>query len=228
MKQAVGIPQEGLKVLACVSMLIDHIGCVFFPQAYWMRAIGRMAFPIYCMLLAEGVHFTHSPKQYLFRLLIGAILSELPFDFAFKGRIYTVSQSVMVTMLLGAFALTAVKFSGSVWPGLVVCAACTALAEIMDTDYGGLGVMLILLFGLTRELPHARLLQLAGMAVICWAMNSFRITLLGMRIPIEMFALPAMIPISAYSGQKLTRSRTVQAAFYLFYPVHLSIIAALR
>ena len=73
-----GLSQEGLKLFACVVMLIDHVGAVLFPQHFWMREVGRLAFPIFCFLLSEGVHYTRSPGRYVLRLTIGAAISELP------------------------------------------------------------------------------------------------------------------------------------------------------
>ena len=96
-----GLSQEGLKLIACVTMLIDHIGAVFFPYAIGLRIIGRISFPIYCFLLAEGVHHTRSPLKYGLRLLLVAVISELPYDFLFYGRFTWLRNSVMVTLLLG-------------------------------------------------------------------------------------------------------------------------------
>ena len=42
-----GIDGFWLKMLAVVTMLIDHIGAIFFPGVLWIRAIGRLSFPIY-------------------------------------------------------------------------------------------------------------------------------------------------------------------------------------
>lgn len=81
-----GLSQETLKIIACVTMLLDHIGATFCP-GIGLRIVGRIAFPIYCFLLAEGVHYTHSPKKYGLRLLIGALLSEIPFDLLFFGEL---------------------------------------------------------------------------------------------------------------------------------------------
>ena len=63
------IPPEGLKLIACLSMLIDHAAAIFGFALKW-RAIGRLAFPIYCFLLVEGVYHTRSPKKYALRLAL--------------------------------------------------------------------------------------------------------------------------------------------------------------
>ena len=56
------LPQEGLKLIACAAMLLDHIGAVFC-SGIGLRIIGRIAFPIYCFLLAEGIHYTREPRK---------------------------------------------------------------------------------------------------------------------------------------------------------------------
>ena len=83
-----GLSQETLKIIACVTMLIDHVGATVVESQFFvtpfdgiyylyfaMRIIGRVAFPIYCFLLAEGAHYTHNPRKYALRLFIGALLS---------------------------------------------------------------------------------------------------------------------------------------------------------
>ena len=68
-----------LKLIALLSMALDHTGAVLFPQAQWMRIIGRLAFPIYCFCLVEGYRHTSSVPRYLARLGLFALLSEIPF-----------------------------------------------------------------------------------------------------------------------------------------------------
>ncbi len=202
-------------------MLIDHIGAVFVPGNPLLRVIGRIAFPIYCFLLAEGAHYTKNPWKYGLRLFIGMLLSEIPFDLALKDGLTWRSQSVMVTLLLGFLAVEAIQLLKYDILKLAVSVAACVMAEKLYTDYGGFGVMLIILFSQTRGKLW---LQTILLALVCWMMNSFRLKIWGCMIPIEMFAVAAMIPIALYSGKKGTDNKTIQWAFYLFYPVHLTII----
>ena len=104
------IPQEILKLIACVSMLVDHIGAELFPAAIGFRVIGRLAFPIYCFLLVEGMRRTHSPEKYILRLFFGIFLAELPFDYLFFDGFTWEHQSVMVTLTLGGTMLLMQKY----------------------------------------------------------------------------------------------------------------------
>lgn len=219
-----GLSQEGLKLIACITMLLDHIGAVMVP-GWGLRAVGRLAFPIYCFLLTEGAHYTRSPKKYALRLGIAAMLSEIPFDLALFGSFTWAHQNVMLTLLLGLLALLAIERISH--PALKILAVLpfALLAEGMHTDYGGAGVAMIALFRLSRELPVKPLWQLVTMsALILLFMPGYRVTLLGLRIPIELFAVFALIPISCYHGKKHTANKGLQWAFYLFYPVHLTVI----
>ena len=119
--QKKGLSQEGLKLIACITMLLDHIGAVVVMAWFenssgankgllldlyeMLRVIGRLAFPIYCFLLVEGSVHTCDPKRYGLRLLIAAVLSEIPYDLAIYGGISWQNQSVMVTLLLGFLML---------------------------------------------------------------------------------------------------------------------------
>ena len=92
-----------LKLLAVVTMLIDHMGFTLFPHAVWMRAVGRLAFPIFCFLIAEGCAHTHDKKRYAGRLLLFAVLSELPFNLMCSGQWISWNyQNVLWTLLIGA------------------------------------------------------------------------------------------------------------------------------
>ena len=132
------------------------------------------------------------------------------------------SQSVMVTLLLGfGMALIMNKLDRT---KLVPVIAFAFLAELFRTDYGAWGIFMIALFVMTRERKDRNNLQLIGMLIICWFMNSAVIRIAGIRVPIEIFAMLALAPVFLYSGKKSTGSKAVQTVFYLFYPVHLLVL----
>lgn len=221
-----GLSQEGLKLIACVTMLIDHIGAVLMPHNLVLRMIGRIAFPIYCFLLAEGVFYTKNPRRYVLRLGIGAVLSELPFDLAFSGQVDWLNQSVMVTLLLGALALLCIKKIDRIWGKLLVLLPFAVCGELLCADYGGAGVLLIAVFALTRGKPWWQ--TFLGVLAVLYVTPSVAVRLWGIRVPMELLGALAMVPIACYSGRKATGGKAVQWAFYLFYPVHLTALFLLK
>ncbi len=228
MKQKI-LSQEGLKLIACITMLIDHFGHAIVPYLpvpymvnlyYACRIIGRIAFPIYCFLLVEGMHHTRNPGKYIGRLAIGILLAELPFDILFEGRISWEYQSVMVTLTLGAVMLLCMQKTEKHGLKLLMVLPFVLMAELLKSDYGGWGIVMIAIFALFDRLS----LQIIAMILTSAMMNSAAVPVFGVYLSIQIFAVLAMVPIRLYSGKKLTRSKTMQWAFYLFYPLHLLVL----
>lgn len=230
-----GLTQEGLKLVACVTMLLDHLAVVEVMGPIYrthsgmrmeiyelLRLIGRIAFPIYCFLLAEGSVRTRNPRRYGIRLAISAVISELPYDIALWGGITWQHQNVMVTLFLGFCTLEGMKRCGNLPMKLLTAAPFVILAELVGSDYGADGILLITLFALTRDIPHGWILQLLGMWFIFSPGHAMFLNWLGgVSITTQEWAALALIPICCYNGQKSTRSKTIRWAFYLFYPAHL-------
>lgn len=235
------VPQEGLKLIASITMLIDHIGAVLVYSLYlsaWnagnyalsnqmavlyepMRIIGRIAFPIYCFLLVEGFHHTRDMKKYVTRLAIGMVLSEIPFDLALSGHIDWTSSSVMVTLLLGCLMILCMQKAKGFWKAAVIL-PFFLLAELLRTDYAGNGIALIAMLALTKGLPREKLLRTIGFVFLLWFGPDVQLGLIA--VPMELFGLVGLIPMFLYDGRKLTRNKWIQWGFYLFYPVHLLIL----
>jgi hypothetical protein len=216
------ISQETLKLIACITMLMDHIGVVMWPELR-LRMIGRLAFPIFCFLLAEGIHYTQNPRKYGLRLLIGMLLSEIPFDLLFFKRLTWGHQSVMVTLFLGFLYGTIQKNVKNLGHKILWVLPFLIFAELLNVDYGGWGVAMICFFVLTRQMPAKLIPQAIGLFLICWMIGGMRVLMGTVWVPIQVFGVFALIPIWCYSGEKKTKNLWVQRAFYLFYPVHLVI-----
>lgn len=239
MKQK-GISQEALKLIACVTMLIDHAGATLAYSWYmdqsiamgvhmeslWnlymlMRIIGRIAFPIYCFLLVEGAHYTKNPRKYAARLALGAVLSEIPYDLVFSGGVDWTSNNVMITLLLGFGMLEAMKRVKGIWKLAVILPFYLA-AELMYTDYAGYGIVIIAAMALTRGIRHEKWVRAGVMPLLLWFGATIPIG--AFMVPLEIFGVLSLVPIFAYKGGKRTYSKAVQRVFYLFYPVHLLVL----
>lgn len=230
-----GLSQERLKLIACVTMLLDHIGATIVLSMYYanptgtllslyktLRIIGRLSFPIYCFLLAEGSFHTRNPKRYALRLALSALLSEIPYDLAFYDGITWQHQNVMVTLFLGFLALETMKKYPQLFQKVLAAIPFALLADIVKCDYRWEGVMLIVLFGLTRDLPHKGILQFLGIWFLFSPGHIMAFNWLdGFSLVTQEWAVLALIPLYLYSGKKQSGNKWVQWAFYLFYPLHL-------
>lgn len=197
-------------MLALILMLIDHTGRVLFPGQTWMVCLGRLAFPIFAFQTAEGYRHTHDFRRYCLRLAVFALISEIPFDLMVFGEfIYPGHQNVMFTLLLGLIACRLYD-SRNGWAALLVIPA----AALLQTDYGAVGVMTVLLFHGFREQKLTQLLLLV-------ILNAFGFGAFS----IQTFAALAWIPISLYRGEKGRSGKWLQYGSYVFYPLHMLILA---
>ena len=238
---AFDISSAGLHILAMLFMLLDHLWATVVPGNDWMTCVGRLAFPIFAFLLVEGFFHTRSRKKYAQRLLIFALISEIPFNLMVSGRIFfPVHQNVIWTFLM-AFGLMvwnekaknappwrrALRFMATFLAGLLV-------GTLTMVDYFGFGVGMVLTFYLFRgQSWRVRL----GQAVMLWWINSslmgglvYEFTALGRLWVVhqQSFALLALIPIWLYRGRQGHKSKAFQYFCYAFYPAHMLILSLIR
>ena len=221
------IPQEGLKLLACGAMLVDH-WALLFGKSIWFRALGRLAFPIYCFLISEGLAHTRNRRRYFGRLALMALVTEPIYDLAFYPRAIWQGQNALWTLLLGGLLLDRLEQGREPVEKLFWFLLLPLCGELLGVSYGAWGILLIALFGLTRGQTEAVLSQTLGMALLSLCMGSIPISVLGWNLQVQLFSLFAMVPIGLYSGRKSTKSPWVSRAFYLFYPLHLLALLGIR
>lgn len=208
-----GINGFTLKWIAMLTMIIDHTGMVLFPQYMILRIIGRMAFPIYCFLLVEGAVHTSDKKRYLVRLLIFALISEIPFDLICTGKIWSLSgQNVFFTLVIGLTAIYLLQSRLKKGYSYVLIVVLLLLAEYTNMDYGGAGIIFILIFYMFRE-------QLWQKSLLFTAADIF---LYG---GIQNYAVLSLLPILCYNGK---RGSEMKYFFYFIYPVHLLILYGIK
>lgn len=228
-----------LKLLAMALMLCDHMWATVLPDIGWISNLGRLAFPIFAFQIVEGFYQTHDRKKYIRRMLVFALISEIPFDLMTSGVwFYPFHQNVMVTFLIGLLMLSWMeRVRGTLWKYLLVSAICAALSIVLGSivmaDYFQFGLLTVLLFYWTRNWKYGWVVQLAGMIWIHGIyMGSLELTmhLFGQTfvIPQQGLAVLSLIPIWMYNGKQGYHSKPVQYACYAFYPVHMLILYFLR
>lgn len=218
---------EALKLIAAISMLIDHTGDVLFPGQLWLRYIGRLAFPIYCFLLVEGFFHTGDLGKYMGRLLLFGVISEVPFDLAFYEVIFTFRhQNVFWTLFLGLAAVALMnkaRFDNiylDIFVRALIAVPFCVIAQLIHSDYRWVGVGLIASMYLFRDFEILRLGSGAFFLVPAFT-NS-----------IEYFGLLSYLPVHYYNGKRgFSHGRAgkiLKWIFYIFYPAHLLILAFIR
>ncbi len=227
-----GISGSTLKIIAIVTMLIDHIGAVIVERMILrgvpfggmsmkdlylldqvLRSIGRIGFPLFCFLLVEGFVHTKNRVKYGLRLGLFALLSEIPFNLAFSGKVFlTKYQNVFFTLLIGFLVMAAFRQIEEKYREkrllsllLVVISLMTgmAVAVLLKTDYDYLGIFSIAVLYVFRT--YRPFQMLCGALSFMW----------------EIPAPAAFLAAACYNGR---RGLKLKYIFYLFYPTHLLIL----
>lgn len=223
-----GLSNSTLKIIAIISMLIDHIGAaLILPQLpshpslctfyYILRLCGRIAFPIFCFLLVEGFFHTRNAARYGLRLALFALLSEVPFDLAFhKQLFYPEAQNVFFTLLIGLLTIYALHSVKRALPAnsfvkqaaeIFIMLIGMFAAWILKTDYDWIGVFVIMILYCYHE--NKTLSSCACCFLLC------------LQNLLEISAFLAVPLIRAYNKK---RGISLKYVFYLFYPLHLLLL----
>lgn len=216
-----------LKLIAVISMLLDHSALILapalpilklaLPGSDWtlyfiLRKLGRLAFPIYCFLIGEGLAHTKDRKGYLLRLLVFAALSEVPFDLMVRNKLFHLGgQNVFFTLLLGALLICIFESAKPELLKATLMFAVLVAAGLLNVDYGITGTVLIFLIYLLRNHPAAQ-------AIVSYPLLSGGIA-----------AFAAFLPINLYNGKRgFIRGGFLKYCFYIFYPAHMLILLLIR
>ena len=223
-----------LKFVALFTMLLDHLYATMLHDQLWMTYWGSIAFPLFAFEIVQGYMHTHDLRRYARRLLVLAVISEIPFDMVAGGTFFYIwHQNVAWTLLAGlgtcycADHLTEKDVTASKRALYALgLAAAVALPYLLMTDYDRDGVLLILLFWFTRKGGAVNgLIQVAAMIVMWQFLFTGRAIMIGtFEFQTQCFALCALPLIWLYNGQKGSRSKALQYTAYAFYPAHLFIL----
>ncbi len=218
-----------LKVIAIVTMFIDHFVSVFFTHNtvfnMMLKIPGRVAAPIMCYMIAEGYYKTSDRKRYLRRLLIFSVISHFAYNLCF-GYEFFEATSVIWSLTMGLVALMIVK-SGNLyaWVKVIAVGACCLLAITANWNY--VGVCWVVTFGVFYGDVKKQMLGFVVVGVLLHLVPTFlNFTFSHAGLPhwyqLGIFlAIPLLL---CYNGQLGKKSKIISRTFYWFYPVHLVFI----
>lgn len=205
----IGLNGFQLKWIALITMAVDHVGAILFPEVWILRAVGRISFPIFAFLLIEGFFHTRDIYRYMLRMGIFALVSEIPFDLAFEGTWwYPGKQNIFFTLFIGLALLCVLEKRQEKLVQILEVLFAMWFAEVLHTDYGVWGILLICLF---YWFQGKRIFQTAAAAGwnFLW------------RSSIQHAGAWAAVFVALYNGEK---GGNMKYLFYAFYPLHLLIL----
>ncbi len=212
-----------LKLIAISSMLIDHIGAILFPEIIIFRIIGRLAFPIFAFLITKGYQKTSGLKKYMGRLMLFALISQIPFQMAFGSGL-----NIFFTLFIGLYAIYLYDNYNKIYIVILAGVFC----EILKTDYGLYGIVLIFLFHYFRNdfkqlvkpvvFINLAIILVSGLPYYNKGIKQLQDILW---IIIQSFSIISLVFIKHYNNKK---GPGLKYFFYIFYPGHLLILSMIK
>ena len=204
-----------LKLLAMLTMTLDHIGVQMFPGVLWLRIVGRLAFPIYAYMIAEGCAHTRNRSKYLLQMAGLALLCQLVYFFA-MGSLF---QCILVTFTLSILLIYACDTGSRPLIGLTLLGVAfitVALPRLLPAtdfavDYGFFGVLVPVAVYLGKTRREKLLFTAGALAALAWSVGG-----------IQWYSLAALFPLALYGGKR--GKWRMKWLFYLYYPLHLAAI----
>ncbi len=232
---------HALKMIAVVTMLIDHIGAALYyslpelsgfadpsvrDQLYdVLRAIGRTAFPIFAFFLVEGFILTRSRFRYAVRLLIFAFLSEIPFQLAFDAEFHFGFKNVIFTLLFGLITIDCLEHIGvkRLFGGDAEASFPGVFRTVILSSFT-VSLMMFLAWAFDSDYDYRGVLLI----VIFYLFRDMRLLALVLgylSFLWEPWSVVGFMLLMTYNGE---RGKQHKYFFYVFYPVHLMLIWLLR
>ncbi|NLC44247.1 MAG: hypothetical protein GX783_08190 [Clostridiales bacterium] len=200
-----------IKLIAMFTMLVDHIGAVFFPNALWLRVVGRIAFPLFAWGIAMGYRYTRNWKLYAIRLLALGFVTQIPYTLLFEND----NWNVCFTLLAGLLVLKLLHMPKR-YLGMLASLVVLALVHLLKFEYGIYGVITILIFYYCRDdgkMPlYQGIISLVGLLVYRYH-------------EIQLFSLVSSFLVRGVERDDLRLNRWLQ---YGFYPIHIILLYILK
>ncbi len=214
-----------LKIIACITMLFDHIGYLIYNgKLSFFNFIGRISFPIFAFQISEGYSHTKNLKKYFLRLFAFALISQYPF-MLFNNLISTgFALNIFFTLLLGLICIIIYDKLPYKILSLSVSIVIAYISELTNCDYGFYGVSIILLFYIFKDNKFKMSLSF----ILCTIIKYINFIIkYGNVITYSLLCLFTISPIIFINLYNKKQGKKIKYFLYTFYPVHLFLICIL-
>ncbi len=211
-----------IKIIACLSMILDHIKyAIPIIDNYFTQYLGRISFPLFAFLITEGYVHTSNLKKYYKRLIIFAVISQIPF-MLFRTLVGKWQMlNIMFTLLLG---LTAILIYDKGKNKIISCLAVILIiysGKILKVDYSWWGIAIIFIIYVFRNKKILLSIFYIALSIVYYYLI-FGNTLLKIKNMFYLiYTIVPIIFILLYNGKQ---GRKIKYFFYAFYPVHMIIL----
>lgn len=233
------ITSFSLKIIALITMFCDHFGDALVGHFSFWNLIGRIAFPIFAFQISEGYVHTKNLKKYFMRLFAFALISQIPFHLFLQKFLPTATSSLNIffTLLLGLGSITIYDYFSKVENrefgfqifgfevkkivGIISVLLIAYIANLLHTDYGFWGVVVIFNFYLFKNDKLAMIISYICLWVIRYGILILKNGFYMQYIYLAICTILPIIFISLYNGKQGYKIRYL---LYLFYPMHLLLL----
>lgn len=217
-----------LHIIAMIFMLCDHMWATILDYE-WLTCIGRIAFPIFAFLITEGYIHTSNINKYIKRMVIFAIITEIPFNLMVSASpIYPFHQNVLWTFVISLLTLKYLNFDNvkNSFKSILIILLAIIIATVTMCDYFGAGVMMVVGFYIFRKSKFLQLLMMIYVNMILIKGYSYPIDIAGYTyyFPQQGFAVLSLIFIWLYNGKQGYHAKWFKIFCYAFYPLHMLIL----
>lgn len=216
--------RELLKIIAILTMVIDHIGQILYPDLLFLQIIGRLSFPIFAYLIVLGIESTKKPQKYMGTLLVFALISQIPYYLAFSIQPFE-RLNILFSLLLSAVTIYFYNKRS------VMAFVPLLLSIILPTEGSYYVVLTAVGMKLLKDSP-----KLGALAL--FALNVQFLFIGDLETQIQMLSLLALPLIFLHINNWLTKGILIpenslaytirKYAFYVFYPLHLALLFSIK
>ena len=210
-----------LKIIAIISMFIDHLSYALYGRFTWLNYIGRLAFPIFAFQLTEGYSHTQNLKKYFLRLGIFAAFSQIPYSLFLHTFTNNFILNIFFTLFAGLLAILTFNKCKNKYLGFLCVLLIAAISEYLHFDYGWFGILVIFIFYIFKN--NQIHMSIAFLLVVCLKYTIYLVknNFYYAYYILALFTMLSIIPIILYNKKQ---GKSSKYFFYIFYPVHLIIL----